>query len=620
MTEANKINLADPKILIAAGGVLAIVVIAAIFFFRNADQSATDIASSGENAPPGITENAAAHDKSIAVLPFANRSPDPDDAFFAEGVHDDLLTQLSKIGDMRVISRTSVMGYTGPDLKIPQIASELGVAVIMEGAVQRAGNRVRINVQLIDGQSDEHIWAEIYDRELTAGNVFEIQSEITHAIANALKSVLTLDDQAQLAQRPTQSLAAYDAYLRGVAELSSPEASVERAIRSQAAFEAAIAEDENFAGAHAGLARSMLIHFWYGRNDDALLQSARASLERAQALAPESVETLITWGYFYYFGYLDYDRAGEFIDRALTKAPSNASVWELKGYVARRAGRFEESLRALNKAIDLNPRGETPIISLGSTLGLLGRYDEARAVVERTYSIGRKNREAYLADMAWNWILEGEVERGCEILKEGADPNAEYYGYFYWTDINCAYYSRDVRRLERLFTNIPAAARNIQPNYPEIEPITRAYMLGALGRRDEARRIAQTVAERLNKSDDPYPLGWSQTAGYLPTDVPALLGDIDGFNAAMRDFEEDKPADAYANAEFYFWAACLFAFVGDIDAVFDSLDLSMTATGPGRFPQISISPVFDVIRDDPRYADLKGEYEAWAAKNNETNE
>jgi len=156
-----------------------------------------------------------ANNHSVAVLPFSNRSAKESDSYFADGIHDDLLTQLSKVSALEVISRTSVMGYRDTEKKIPDIAKELGVAVILEGAVQRAGDRVRITVQLIDGKDDTHLWAENYDRALTTDNIFDIQAEITHVIATALETVLSGEDKTSIGQRPTENFAAYEAYLQG---------------------------------------------------------------------------------------------------------------------------------------------------------------------------------------------------------------------------------------------------------------------------------------------------------------------------------------------------------------------------------------------------------------------
>ena len=248
-------------------------------------------------------------EKSIAVLPFENRSPDPNNAFFADGMHDDLLTHLSKIRDMHVISRTSVMGYANTERKIPEIARELGVATVMEGAVQRAGNRVRINVQLIDAKTDAHLWAEIYDRELTADNIFDIQSEITVAIAAALNLVLSSGDEQQLEARPTQNLEAYDAYMEGRWRSDIYFGGLENIRKALASFELAISLDPEFAEAYAGKAYTQLAAYWYATGHEPWLENALESLQHAEALAPDSVEVLTARGYYHYWGFLDYDNA-----------------------------------------------------------------------------------------------------------------------------------------------------------------------------------------------------------------------------------------------------------------------------------------------------------------------
>ncbi len=235
------------------------------------------IAQASNEAEPTISR------QSIAVLPFDNRSPDANDAYFAEGIHDDLLTNLSRIGSLKVISRTSVAQYKGTEKTIPNIARELGVATIMEGAVQRSGNQVRINVQLIDAQTDEHLWAEIFDRELTANNLFAIQSEISEAIANALKATLTSDEQQQINTVPTQNLLAYEAYLRGKQLMATRNAaSLEKAL---AEFETAVKLDPQFALAWVGKADTLSLLPGYGtRPNKESYEQARLAVDRALAI------------------------------------------------------------------------------------------------------------------------------------------------------------------------------------------------------------------------------------------------------------------------------------------------------------------------------------------------
>ncbi len=193
---------------------------------------------------------------SIAVLPFDNRSALEEDEFFVDGIHDDLLSTIAKIGSLKVISRTSVMEYRDTNKKIPVIAKELGVANILEGGIQRSGNQVRINVQLIDAVTDEHLWAEIFDRELTAENLFAIQSEISQNIANALKTVLSLEEKTRINTRPTDNLQAYDSYLRGRQLMATREAAkLEQAVEE---FNKAVELDPQFALAWVGVADATL--------------------------------------------------------------------------------------------------------------------------------------------------------------------------------------------------------------------------------------------------------------------------------------------------------------------------------------------------------------------------
>ena len=217
------------------------------------------------------------NDKSIAVLPLVNRSVNEEDTLFAEGLHDELLTQLSRISALKVISRTSVMGYAGTTKRIPEIGRELGVATLLEGGVQRSGNRVRINVQLIDAASDEHLWAEVYDRELTADNLFDIQSNITRAIADALQAVLTGEEEQKLEQNPTENVDAYAFYLRGKAASRGYGRQPVDIDESIAYFQSAIDLDPQFAAAYAVLAIDWTERFWTSDRQGTELQDRKST-------------------------------------------------------------------------------------------------------------------------------------------------------------------------------------------------------------------------------------------------------------------------------------------------------------------------------------------------------
>ena len=235
---------------------------------------------------------------SIAVLPFASRSTREEDIHFVDGIHDDILTQLSKLSAFeKVISRTSTEQYRGTKKTIVQIGQELGVANILEGGVQRAGNRVRINMQLIETRTDKHLWAETYDRELTADNIFKIQSEITRSIATALNAVLSNSDEIALQNRPTQSLESYDAYISGRLMMTKYFEGEERIKQVVAAYDEAIALDPGFAEAYADKAFALLHLYWYTPVEGPWREAADESLRKAEALAPNAVETLSARGY-----------------------------------------------------------------------------------------------------------------------------------------------------------------------------------------------------------------------------------------------------------------------------------------------------------------------------------
>jgi TolB-like protein len=261
--------------------------------------------------------------RSIAVLPFTSLSADPENSYFASGIHDELLTQLSKLGDLRVISRTSVMQYAGTTKSIGQIAGELGVGVVLEGSVQRAGNRVRVQAQLIDAATDEHLWAESYDRDLT--DVFAIQRDIAQQIANALQARLTAGERAALAQAPTQSLEAYDFYLQARDYHLRANITQANLQTAQSMYERAVALDPDFALAHAWLSRAHGQLRWWGFDrSDARRDQQREAAERAVQLQPRLPEARMAMGMYHYWGHRDYERAPVDLRAVLENTPGRA--------------------------------------------------------------------------------------------------------------------------------------------------------------------------------------------------------------------------------------------------------------------------------------------------------
>ncbi len=322
-----------------------------------------------------------ADSKSIAVLPFANRSNQESDVFFTDGIHDDLLTQISRIRAIKTISRTSVMGYRGTTKNMRTIGAELGVSTILEGGIQRAGNRIRINVQLIDAATDAHLWAEIYDRELTAENIFKIQTEVATAIAAALRATLLPEEQKGLEKLPTSNLAALEVYFQGkTADSKSTSAGLQEA---EAHYRRALDLDPGFVEAYAQLAGVYLDQIYYsGLAPDAQAAKAEPLIAHALALEPQSSSALAALGLLKRMQHQPAESEVAF-RQAIAANPNHSRAYINYSLLLRwDLGRPEEALAMLAKARELEP-GDPGLDSMAAEfMRALGRIDEARALLE----------------------------------------------------------------------------------------------------------------------------------------------------------------------------------------------------------------------------------------------
>jgi TolB-like protein/cytochrome c-type biogenesis protein CcmH/NrfG len=347
-------------------------------FSQQTARNTTEVSEKKDLTPVETTVDAepAISRQSIAVLPFANRSRQEDDEFFVEGMHDDLLTNLARIGALKVISRTSVLRYKDTELPIPEIAKELGVATIMEGAVQRSGSTVRINVQLIDATTDEHLWAEIFDRELTAENLFAIQSEISEKIASALETTLSPQEQLAISERPTQSLAAYNAYLLGRQLMARR--STEDLTRAQAEFQRATELDPEFALAWVGIAETTYL----------LAGNTRLSFPETMVMIENAAHKALAINPQLGEAYLSLAQAESFEERheaaesnyrkAIDLSPGYATAFQwYSEFLARSPHRLREALDMLRKAEELDPMSPVIQNEIARQLILLGRFDDA---------------------------------------------------------------------------------------------------------------------------------------------------------------------------------------------------------------------------------------------------
>jgi len=358
--------------LLAAAGILLVAAIAIGVWFNS--RQATVTASL-----PG---------KSIAVLPFENLSRDPDNAYFAEGIKDEILTKLASVRDLKVISRTSTAKYQSKPDNLKAVAQELGVSTILEGAVQKAGDKVRVNVQLVDARADTHLWAKSYDRDLK--DVLGVESEVSQEIADALQAKLSPSETRALASARTRDPEAYDLFLKGEYEFHRAESSVaaDDFDRADVFYRQALARDPNFAEAAAALARSRLWRHWFvSPLSPAELEEVKSIIDHALALAPNSPEAHSALGLFFYWGYRQYENALEEFNRTLELQPNNAVAQQYCAWVYRRRGEWERSLTAAQRAEELDPRDANIPGNIGATYSVLRLWKDAERAELRALAI-----------------------------------------------------------------------------------------------------------------------------------------------------------------------------------------------------------------------------------------
>jgi len=435
--------------------------------------------------------------KSIAVLPFENFSEDKAFAFFADGVQDEILTDLAKIADLKVISRTSVMQYKGGLTRnLPEIAQALKVAHVLEGSVQRSANRVRVSAQLIDARNDTHVWAEKYDRELA--DIFAIQSEIAQKIADQLQAKLSPKEKAAIEERPTKDLAAYDLYLRAkelIYQSYVNPFSKEGHFKAVQFLDQALGRDPAFLLAHCRLAYAHdLIYFQDYDHTETRLALAETSVRAAVRLQPDSGETHLAQAIHFYWGYRDYDGARKELAKAERALPNNAQIFLFLGLIDRRQGRWDEAIRNGEHALDLDPQNVDVIRDLGDTYFNSRRYKEAIAMANRALAL--KPRSTFLRTYpAWVGV---DADANIAPLRatlntieaEGPASAAEVAGISFETALR----ERDPAAAARALANIPSESYIREADYP----VPHAWCEGLLAklRQDAPAADAAFMAAR----------------------------------------------------------------------------------------------------------------------------
>jgi TolB-like protein/tetratricopeptide (TPR) repeat protein len=424
-------------------------------------------------------------EKSIAVLPFRNRSDNAADVHFVDGIHDDILTQLAKLATLdKVISRTSTERYRETDLPIPQIGEELGVATILEGGVQRAGSRVRINVQLIDTSTDEHLWAETYDHELTVENLFAIQNEISREIVMALHGVLSDEEAQRLQQMPTTSLEAHAEYAFGRREL--PKRTGESVRKAQAHFEKAVELDPDYAGAWVGLAVAHTLRWEYlGESLESSYEAREAAVNKALEIDPLSGEAYAALAMLR-FHQRQREEAEEHYLKAITLSPNYPTAYHWYAILLRTSGRFEDASARLRKAIELDPLAPVLRSTLATTLMLLGRRDEAEAEIIAGL---RRNPEfpGFYGSMAGLYQAEGRMGEALRWVQAAAELNPTNMGV---RNSECVLYLAlgDDESAELCFDALEA-------DIPDAIPGARAVLLESRGQYEEAAALLEALLD-----------------------------------------------------------------------------------------------------------------------------
>src|SRR6516164_7122760 len=356
-------------------------------------------------------------DKSIAVLPFQNLSDDKENTYFADGVQDDVLTNLSKIGDLKVISRTSVMRYRGQAPNLREVGKALGVSNILEGSVRRSGNKVRVNVQLIDANTDEHIWANDYDGDVT--DVFAIQSDLAQKIAEALQAKLSAGEKSQMTRKPTENGEAYLAFVQAH-DLSCAFEDFDKLKQGEQLFERAIDLDPNFALA---IARYSQLESWIVHTFDptpARREKARTLAERALQLQPDLPEAHLARGISYYYSDNDYDAAMKEFEIAQRGLPNESEIYLYIGSIQRRQGKWAESTANIEKAVSLNPKDVWPLQNLTFNYAMLRNYDKANQTIDRALTLNPTSVELWDVKSKLAIAEKGDLsvaEKGFEVVK-----------------------------------------------------------------------------------------------------------------------------------------------------------------------------------------------------------
>jgi TolB-like protein/Tfp pilus assembly protein PilF len=541
-------------------------------------------------------------EKSIAVLPFENLSADPENAFFADGVQDEILTNLAKIADLKVISRSSVMQYRAPTRNLRQIANELGVAHILEGNVQRAGNRVRVSAQLIDARTDAHLWAENYHRPLD--DVFAIQSEVAKAVADQLKAKLSQAEKSAIEQPPTADLVAYDRYLRGkkvISQTSYDARQMEHLRQGIRLLDQAVAHDPNFFLAYCQLARTHdNLYFIGADHTPARIAQAKQALSKALALAPDRGEGHLSAAWFAYHVERDYKTALAELAIARRSLPNDSSIPELTGFIARRRGLWDLCIENFERTAELDPQNIWVLQQFSQVYQLLRRYSEMALTLDRAIAVSPSDATSRVARALVDLESRAEAQPTREVIQEVVteDPSAIDAVAEQWFYVGLC--RRDSTEIGRALASItPEGIVPIAVRMPRTfcEGVA-ARALGDGSAAESAFTSARAEMARLVEEQPDY----AEALSVLGMTEAALGNKANALQYSRRAAELfPMTKDVITGGEILRNLAITYAWAGEKELAINQLEEVIAIPSPISYGQLRLHPWWDPLRDDPRF-------------------
>jgi serine/threonine protein kinase/Tfp pilus assembly protein PilF len=545
--------------------------------------------------------------KSVAVLPFENLSPDPDNAYFANGIQDEILTRLAKIADLKVISRTSTQHYQSKPRNLREIAKQLGVANILEGSVQKAADQVRVNVQLVNAQTDSHLWADTFDRKST--DIFAVETEVAKAVADQLQAKLNGQEKQAIAAKPTDNPEAYDAYLRGRAFAGgSPfeKSNVERTIQS---FQEAVKLDPSFALAWARLSSALSRSYWLGQDSSpAQLAAAKDAADRALALDPNLPETHLALGYYRYYAQRDYPRGLAEFQQAERGLPNSVDVIDAIALIQRRLGHWDEAIVAWHRIIELDPRHIDAYNTLALTYSALRRFPEALATVDRALALEPANAEALGLKASFFWAT-GDLQAVEPLLANpGTEPLVPGAATMSVRGVQVLFQRRYAAAIEIFLSAVATKTRRGERS--DGEKLFLALSQQRAGDIAAARATYQSAVQDIQRELEKVAPDSYQAAG-----THAALGlAYAGLGEAASAIAEGQKAmaihptskDPFGGPEEEDRMARIYALLGDADHAIPILKRLLEIPYGGAITPalLRLDPMFDPLRNDPRFQKL----------------